>query len=42
MNDLPTRIMETLVDLYEHQTGEKFNLREIIPEESEEHKEKSA
>lgn len=42
MTDIATKIIETLVELYEHQTGEKFDCREITSEESKEHKEKSA
>lgn len=42
MTDIGTRIIETLVDLYEHQTGEKFKYRELSEEEIEEQKDKTA
>lgn len=42
MSDLATKIIERLVHLYENQTGEEFEYREVNPEETEEHKEKTA
>lgn len=42
MKDLGTKIIETLVHLYEHQTGEKFDYRELSAEEVENTKDKTA
>lgn len=42
MKDLPTRIIETLVELYENQTGEKYDRRQVDVEDSNEQKEKTA
>lgn len=42
MNKLEELIIKTLVDLYEHQTGEKFEYKVTDPEDPEVHKEKSA
>ena len=42
MNELEIMIIKTLVDLYEHQTGEKYECKVMDPDEPEVHKEKSA
>lgn len=42
MNDLENKIIQILVELYEHQTGEKFDCQLLTPEDPESTKEKTA